>query len=241
MSTESTIKSTISNTYSVAVLGCKVNQYDAQQIEQLLECYGLKRAAQTADADLMVIHTCGVTAAAAQKSRQTIRKMQRSNPAARIIVTGCAAIEELTSVTEKPIARIPAGADWLQRLSATLDTLPMPDIFSSDGIETDTFTISRFGDHTRAFLKVQDGCNIGCSYCIIPRLRKGPRDKTIEAAVHEATALTEAGYREIVVTGGKRRAVRDATADHHWPNCCINWCRFPALDASACRACIPAN
>ncbi len=188
-------------TYLVNVLGCKVNQYDAQQIEQLFERYGLKKAERSDTADVIAVHTCGVTAAAAQKSRQTIRRMQRENPLAHIIVTGCAANDELTQVDQDPVFRVPAGADWLQRLAEQLDSLALPNSNMSDGIETDTFTISRFGDQTRAFLKVQDGCDIGCSYCIIPRLRKAPRDKAIEDAVREATALTESGYREIVVTG----------------------------------------
>ncbi|MEI6892701.1 MAG: tRNA (N(6)-L-threonylcarbamoyladenosine(37)-C(2))-methylthiotransferase MtaB [Pontiella sp.] len=188
-------------TYLVNVLGCKVNQYDAQQIEQLLERYGLNQTEQSDDADVIVVHTCGVTAAAAQKSRQTIRKMQRNNPLAHVIVTGCAATDELTRIDQDPIFRVPAGSDWLQRLAEQLDSLAMPKQHGVKGIETDTFTISRFGNHTRAFLKVQDGCDIGCSFCIIPQLRKEPRDKAIEDAVREATALTQAGYREIVVTG----------------------------------------
>jgi threonylcarbamoyladenosine tRNA methylthiotransferase MtaB len=195
------MKNNTLQTYLVNVLGCKVNQYDAQQIEQLLERYGLVKAEQSDDADIIVVHTCGVTAAAAQKSRQTIRKMQRNNPLAHVFVTGCAAEDELTDVGQDPVFRVPAGADWLQRLAEQLDSLAMPGSHGVDGIETETFTISRFGDHTRAFLKVQDGCDIGCSFCIIPQLRKEPRDKAIEDAVREATALTEAGYREIVVTG----------------------------------------
>jgi len=187
-------------TYLVNVLGCKVNQYDARQIEQLLERYGLEKRDQPDDADVIVVHTCGVTAAAAQKSRQTIRRMQRDNPLAHVIVTGCAAEDELTRIEQDPVFRVPAGADWLQRLAAQLDSLAMPKT-AGTGIETDTFTISSFGDTTRAFLKVQDGCDIGCSFCIIPQLRKEPRDKAIADAVREAAALTSAGYREIVVTG----------------------------------------
>ena len=187
-------------TYRVSVLGCKVNQYDAQQIEQLLERCGLTKAPSAVEADLMIIHTCGVTSAATQKSRQTIRRMQRSNPLARIIVTGCAASDALTQVDQAPLYRIPAGPDWLERLAECLDSLNLPNAVESN-IETDTFILSRFGDHTRAFLKVQDGCDIGCAYCIIPQLRKAPRDKTIENAVAEAKSFTQSGYREIVVTG----------------------------------------
>jgi len=187
--------------YFVNVLGCKVNQYDARQIEQLLENYGLHKADLSDDADVIVIHTCGVTAAAAQKSRQTIRKMQRNNPLAQIAVTGCAAEDDLTQVDQDPVIRVPAGADWLQDLASKLEKLNLPNHNLADHIKTDAFPISSFGDHTRAFLKVQDGCDIGCSFCIIPQLRKQPRDKTIEAAVEEATLLTEKGYRELVVTG----------------------------------------
>ncbi len=188
-------------TYLVNVLGCKVNQYDARQIEQLLEGYGLAKAAIADDADVIIIHTCGVTAAAAQKSRQTIRRMQRDNPLAHVVVTGCAANDELTQVDQDPVFRVPAGSDWLQHLAEQLDQLDMPNANLAKTVETDAFAVSNFGDHTRAFLKVQDGCDIGCSFCIVPQLRKEPRDKTIEATVHEATLLTENGYREIVVTG----------------------------------------
>ena len=188
-------------TYYVYVLGCKVNQYDAQQIGQLMERCGLDPVDRPDDADVIVVHTCGVTAAATQKSRQTIRRMQRDNPLAHIIVTGCAAEDELTQVDQDPVFRVPAGADWLQRLAEKLDALATPKQHGVKGLETDTFTISRFGDQTRAFLKVQDGCDIGCSFCIIPQLRKEPRDKAIDDALREAEALTAAGYREIVVTG----------------------------------------
>ncbi len=188
-------------TYLVNVLGCQVNQYDAHQIEKLLEGYGLSKVDIADDADVIVIHTCAVTAAAAQKSRQTIRRMQRDNPLAQIAVTGCAAQDELTKIDQEPIIRIPAGADWLQHLAAEFEQLNLPNSDLAESIKTDAFPISNFGDHTRAFLKVQDGCDIGCSFCIIPQLRKQPRDKTIAAAVHEATLLTEKGYRELVVTG----------------------------------------
>ena len=191
----------ILKTYWVDVLGCKVNQYDARQIAQLLERYGLHQAEAPEQADLVVVHTCGVTAAAAQKSRQTIRRMQRGNPLAEVVVTGCAANEALTKTALSPTLRVPAGADWLQHLAVQIEQLETPKSGLAETIETDAFAVADFGDHTRAFLKVQDGCDIGCTYCIVPQLRKAPRDKTIEAAVAEATQLTQKGYREIVVTG----------------------------------------
>ncbi len=191
----------ILKTYWVDVLGCKVNQYDARQIALLLERYGLQLATAPEQADLIVIHTCGVTAAAAQKSRQTIRRMQRGNPLAEVVVTGCAANEALTKTVLSPTLRVPAGADWLQHLAEQIESLETPLSGLAKTIETDAFAVASFGDHTRAFLKVQDGCDIGCTYCIVPQLRKAPRDKSIEAAVAEAIQLTQKGYRELVVTG----------------------------------------
>lgn len=185
--------------FFVSVLGCKVNQYDARQIEQLLECYGLCKVMSAAQADLIVVHTCGVTGAAAQKSRQTIRRMQHEE--ALVVVTGCAAIDALTQVDQSPAFRVPAGKGWLENLAEQLDQLDLPHSGIAKNLETDAFPVTHFGDHTRAFLKVQDGCDIGCSFCIVPQLRKEPRDKTIEVAVQEAMQLTEKGYREIVVTG----------------------------------------
>ena len=188
-------------TYWVDVLGCKVNQYDARQIARLLEQYGLRQAPAPERADLVVVHTCGVTAAAAQKSRQAIRRMQRENPDATVVVTGCAAGETLTRVDQAPALRVPAGTEWLRNLARQLETLPTPQSGVAETVATDTFSALDFGGHTRAFLKVQDGCDIGCSYCIVPQLRKAPRDKPVEAAVAEAARLAEKGYREIVVTG----------------------------------------
>ena len=115
-------------TYLVNVLGCKVNQYDAQQIEQLLERYGLDKTEQSDDADVIIVHTCGVTASAAQKSRQTIRKMQRNNPLAHVIVTGCAATDELTHIDQDPVfrctgwSRLVAAAGRTARLTGHAST-----------------------------------------------------------------------------------------------------------------------
>jgi len=187
--------------FYVHVLGCKVNQYDARQIEELLGNYGLTYANNPETADIIVVHTCGVTSAAAQKSRQAIRRLRRNNSSAHIFITGCAADESLTGIENESFRRIPAGNEWLRNLAREVEKLSLPRSGFSNTIRTDETMISGFGKHTRAFLKIQDGCDIGCSYCIIPRLRKAPRDKPIEIAVSEAERLTRNGYREIVITG----------------------------------------
>lgn len=198
---ENTMKKPLLQRYYIQVLGCKVNQYDAQQIAELLNRYGLEAADQEQQADLLFIHTCGVTAAAAQKSRQTIRRLQRKNPNARIIVTGCAAKDNLTAVDADDVIRIPAGNEWLKNIAYALEELPIPTTGLAEYIRTDETIISDFNENTRAFLKIQDGCDIGCSFCIVPSLRKAPRDKPLQTAIQEATELTKRGYREIVITG----------------------------------------
>ena len=187
------------NTYALNVLGCKVNQYDARQIARLLEGFGLREA--DGPADLVVVHTCGVTATAVQKSRQTLRRLIRKNPNATVFLTGCAAGEEMIEGFEGIDARIAAGAGWVQMLADELQTfsLPNPDFHLPEN--ADELAVESFGKQTRAFLKIQDGCDAGCAYCIVPHLRKTPRDKSIKAAVAEVEALVKRGYKEIVITG----------------------------------------
>jgi threonylcarbamoyladenosine tRNA methylthiotransferase MtaB len=195
------------NTYSIGVLGCKVNQYDARQIARLLEGFGLREAdggracpAEGLGADLVLVHTCGVTATAVQKSRQALRRLIRKNPGAAIFLTGCAAAEEIIEGVDAD-ARIAAGAGWIQMLADELQTfsLPNPDFHLPEN--ADELAVDDFGGQTRAFLKIQDGCDAGCAYCIVPTLRKEPRDKSVEAAVAEAEALVKRGYKEIVIAG----------------------------------------
>ena len=188
------------NTYALDVLGCKVNQYDARQIARLLEGFGLRPASDGA-ADLVVVHTCGVTATAVQKSRQAVRRLARENPDAAVFLTGCAAGEEVTDGLDEIDTRIAAGAGWIQMLTDELQTfsLPNPDFHLPEN--ADELAVDDFDGQTRAFLKIQDGCDAGCAYCIVPQLRKEPRDKSVEAAIAEAEALVKRGYKEIVIAG----------------------------------------
>lgn len=213
------------NTYALDVLGCKVNQYDARQIARLLEGFGLceskdepacpadlsRRSSAEEEglgADLIVVHTCGVTATAVQKSRQTLRRLIRKHPGAAVFLTGCAAGEEVVDGLDPAgggagdiDARVAAGPGWIQMLADELQTfsLPNPDFHLPEN--ADELAVDDFGGQTRAFLKIQDGCDAGCAYCIVPHLRKAPRDKSVEAAVAEAKALVKRGYKEIVIAG----------------------------------------
>jgi len=186
------------NTYALNVLGCKVNQYDARQIARLLEGFGLRETDGLAD--LVVVHTCGVTAMAVRKSRQILRRMIRENPGAVVFLTGCAAGEEIIDGVSAD-ARIAAGAGWVQMIADELQTFSVPNPDFNLPENPDDLAVETFGNQTRAFLKIQDGCDAGCAYCIVPQLRKTPRDKSIKAAVAEAEALVKSGYKEIVITG----------------------------------------
>lgn len=187
------------NTYALDVLGCKVNQYDARLIARLLEGFGLCPATDE-PADLIVVHTCGVTAMAVKKSRNTLRTLMRKHPNATVFLTGCAAAEEIIDGLDVD-ARIAAGAGWVQMIADEIQTfsLPNPDFHLPEN--PDELAVDDFAGHTRAFLKIQDGCDAGCAYCIVPTLRKEPRDKSVEAAVAEAEALVKRGYKEIVIAG----------------------------------------
>lgn len=195
------MKKTMQPTYAMAVLGCKANQYDAEQVREVLEAAGLRPVPPREQPDLIVVHTCAVTAEAARKSRQALRRLQGRHPGAQAILTGCAGAVPGFQVPPGVAACIPPGPDWPLRLGRALAELPIP--LRPAGIPTsaDALTLSRFAGHARAFLKIQDGCNIGCSYCIVPALRGPPRDRPADTVVSEARDLAAAGHREIVVSG----------------------------------------
>ncbi|MFA5688363.1 MAG: MiaB/RimO family radical SAM methylthiotransferase [Kiritimatiellales bacterium] len=188
-------------TYILDVLGCKVNHYDSRQIVRLLQGHGLRLADSGEAADLVIVHTCGVTAAAVQKSRQSIHRLIRRNPGAVIFITGCAASEELLAVPGKIDARIAAGPGWIQLLADELHLFSLPNPSFRLPENADELPAETFGERTRGFLKIQDGCDANCAYCIVPQLRKKPRDKDMDAALAEAEAIVRQGCKEIVVAG----------------------------------------
>jgi threonylcarbamoyladenosine tRNA methylthiotransferase MtaB len=182
-------------TFRVRVLGCKVNQYEAEQIAQVLEAYGLREAADDEAPDLTVVHGCAVTAAAAAKTRQAVRRAAQEAAGGRVIATGCGA----AGGDAAGALMIPPGPDGLDRLEEALrDWIPG---HPAPGVRAAARRLRAFRGHARAFLKVQDGCDLGCSYCIVPTLRRAPTDKPLDEAVAEAHALARAGHRECVITG----------------------------------------
>jgi threonylcarbamoyladenosine tRNA methylthiotransferase MtaB len=182
-------------TYRLADLGCKVNQYETQLIAERLEAAGLVPAAAGRPADLCLINTCAVTAAAAAKSARAVRQARRRNPGTLVVVAGCA----VSAAGRKAFLKR-TGADLALSQDQKLDLPGLPGIrpHSAGAVPEG---ISRFDSHRRAFIKVQDGCDSFCSYCIVPRLRGPSRSRRIESIAREAAALEAHGHRELVISG----------------------------------------
>ncbi len=187
--------------YRVAVLGCKVNQYEAEQIRTLLSRCGFIAAIEDESPDVVVIHSCAVTAESVRKLRSTIRRQAGTSPQARIIVTGCAAKEGLVEAQLPEHTYVRPGSGWIGRLAVALSSDSPKVAEDSATLVDDIMGISEFSGHHRAFLKIQDGCDNSCSYCIVPSLRGPSRDKPLENIFDEVAALVANGHREIILSG----------------------------------------
>jgi threonylcarbamoyladenosine tRNA methylthiotransferase MtaB len=204
--------------------GCRATQADGAAIERQLAEKGLLRSACAAQADLVVLNTCTVTAAADQDARAAIRRVHRENPDAKILVTGCYAQRAPREVAALPgvtwvvgnshkylvaeIAARHAPQDFvpLENLSLSAPAFTViGDIFAhTQLIAAPVFAADAadmVAEKTRPNLKVQDGCNNRCSFCIIPSVRGQSRSMRLERVMEEANALAAAGYREIVLSG----------------------------------------
>ena len=204
--------------FYVQNFGCRATQADGAAIERQLANKGMAQASSPAGADIVVMNTCTVTAAADQDARAAIRRAHRENPSARILVTGCYAqrapeeIASLPGVTwvvgnshKHQVAEIAAGPNFVSlenvALSAPAFTV-IGDIFAhTELIAAPVFASDDMASRTRPNLKVQDGCDNRCSFCIIPSVRGQSRSMRLERVLEEAHALVAAGYREIVLSG----------------------------------------
>ena len=181
-------------------LGCKVNQYDTQLIREQCLAAGFKEVNRKAQADICIVNTCTVTHKADADSLSIIRRARRDNPAGKIVVTGC--LSELDAGKIRKASRVDLlvknrDKDKFARIllkSLGLSKKPLSGNSFGAGI-------SFFEGHTRAFLKVQDGCNNFCSYCKVPLVRGRSRSRDKEDILKEARRLTQNGFREIVLTG----------------------------------------
>ncbi len=177
--------------YKIATLGCRTNQYESQALLDQLEKKGYEEAAQGEKADLCIVNTCTVTESADKRSLYQIRKLAREYTPERMVVTGCFAER-----SQKELKALQEVTDVIPN-SKKEELLPL--IFPEE--EWPEFQIERFEAHTRAFVKIQDGCNSYCSYCIIPFVRGRSRSKKVFEILREVEALVANGYKEVVLTG----------------------------------------
>lgn len=192
---------------SVLTLGCKVNQYESQAMLEQLVSAGFSACESSAESDVVLINSCTVTATSDQKVRQTLHRARRANPNAVIVLTGCMpqAFPELSEqLTDADIVlgnsnRRSLLPDILQYLSSRqriVDIVPHEKAAAFESMHVD-----RFYERTRAFIKIEDGCNRFCSYCIIPYARGRVRSKPLEELKQEVADIAANGYREVVLTG----------------------------------------
>lgn len=177
--------------FKIATLGCRTNQYESQAFADQLSALGYQEAVADQLADICIVNTCTVTQSADANSRRQIRQLARSHPESRLIVTGCLAERDSRQIT----SLVPGLEVFSNREKHRLIQSALPDQ------EAPEFAIRRFEARTRAFVKIQDGCNSFCSYCIIPYVRGRSRSRTCEQILSEVRHLLKSGYREIVLTG----------------------------------------
>ncbi|RME49967.1 MAG: tRNA (N(6)-L-threonylcarbamoyladenosine(37)-C(2))-methylthiotransferase MtaB, partial [Caldilineae bacterium] len=188
-------------------LGCRLNYSENNTLAGRLQAAGHEVVSAPEAAQVIVFNTCAVTAEAARKSRQMVRRLHRQNPGARIAVTGCYATLEPEAAAALPGVALVADNQRKEMLHALLEPwsaeLDDPDDLARMQPHGDPFTgaAEDAWGRTRAFVKVQDGCNNKCTFCIVTALRGESRSRPLAQVVDEVRGLVEAGYREVVLTG----------------------------------------
>ncbi|MCR4845580.1 MAG: tRNA (N(6)-L-threonylcarbamoyladenosine(37)-C(2))-methylthiotransferase MtaB [Eubacterium sp.] len=191
----------------ITTLGCKVNQYESDVMLEELMKYGCIKAEEGEAADIYIINTCSVTNMADKKSRQMISRMHRANPEAIIAATGCYVQASGNELVEKGIVDVIISNNRKSSVARILSefmlngktTNNFSDINKDPDFENMTLYMPE--NHTRAYIKIQDGCNNFCTYCIIPYLRGRIRSKKCSDIINEVKTLAENGTKEIILTG----------------------------------------
>ena len=193
-------------TIAAHTLGCKVNQYDTQAMLELFQQAGYQAGSMDDAADVYLVNTCTVTGTGDKKSLQLIRKIRREHPSAMLVVCGCMAQqrgEELLSTGADLVLGTQRRNEVLTLLEQVRETgkpvcavEPLP-----QNLPFERLSITTQNDHTRAVLKIQEGCNNHCTYCIIPAVRGPIRSRSLDDIRREVIRLSEAGFREVVLTG----------------------------------------
>jgi threonylcarbamoyladenosine tRNA methylthiotransferase MtaB len=177
-------------TCRLVTLGCKVNQYETQLVKEALAKHGYREADEHEVADLCFVNTCTVTANGESRSRQVVRQLAKSNPGTRTIVVGCGATR-----APEDFRKLPSVFD------VVTDRRELPDVLQRYGVVDFPRGIERFEGRKRAYVKVQDGCALRCTYCIIPQVRPNLISREPLEIEQEVRRLIANGYQEIVLTG----------------------------------------
>ena len=207
-------------TFHVEQFGCRATQADGAAIERQLREQGCQAAGSAGDADFVVLNTCTVTAAADAQARDAIRKIHAANPTTRIIVTGCYAQRAPEELAALPGVSHVVGNSHKPQIAGLLQTISTAPVFSpredpapyhsAPILSGDIFALSDVlvapvlggeGNHTRPTLKIQDGCNSRCSFCVIPFVRGRSRSLPVTSVLAEIQRLADSGFREIVLSG----------------------------------------
>ena len=193
--------------YKIITLGCKVNTYESESMAEQLDANGYCLAKDDEKVDLVIINTCTVTSTSDQKSRQMIRKAIKNYPGAKILVTGCYSQMSSDFISTIDGVDIVIGNTKKSNIIELLTkkeeiSSVLVDIQSGRNIKDyEEMKVTSYHENTRAYLKIQDGCNNFCSYCIIPYARGPLRSRKKEDVLNEAKDLVAKGFKEIVLTG----------------------------------------
>ncbi|HTK94744.1 MAG TPA: tRNA (N(6)-L-threonylcarbamoyladenosine(37)-C(2))-methylthiotransferase MtaB [Terriglobales bacterium] len=203
----------MAGSYFVHNFGCRATQADGAELERQFASRGLAPAAAAAEADVVVLNTCTVTEAADKDARAAIRRVHRENPGAKIVVTGCYAQRAPEELAALPGVATVVGNSHKHRLAelvapqgfvplTSLSTVHVSDIFAhTELLAAPVFEAESHAERTRPNLKVQDGCDNRCSFCVIPYVRGQSRSLPLERVVGEVNTLVAMGYREVVLSG----------------------------------------
>ncbi len=193
-------------------LGCKVNAYEMDFMQQMLQEKGYKIVPFDEVADIYIVNTCTVTNIADRKSRQMLHRAKKQNPDAVVVAVGCYVQTGTENVEKDEAVDLAIGNNrkkdlveilegYLEKRQADAAFPVTADVIDVTRVSYEEMTLKRTAEHTRAYIKIQDGCNQFCSYCIIPYARGRVRSRREEDILREAQGMAQAGYREIVLTG----------------------------------------
>ena len=242
-------------TAALITLGCKVNQYDTQAMQEVMLRNGYTVVGENDPADVCIINTCTVTNAADQKARQVIRRAVRRNPDTEVLVTGCYAESDREAIEAIPGVSLVFGnrekADLQKYLDVVHESWKEKDhspLLQIEPVHHDavrehanfSMSVSQAGTHTRSLIKVQDGCSAFCTYCIIPYVRGRMTSRPLPNIVQEAKQIAANGYKEIVITGvhlgaygldiGRHTTIADIL-EHLHPIDGVERIRFSSIEA----------